>query len=97
MKYCAHCGKQVVEEAVVCIHCGCPVGSTNGGNQTSGVVDTPNAGLNLLAFFIPLVGLILFCATHSQTPKKANQIGSFALIGFIINCTIFMILAMSNY
>ena len=26
MKYCSHCGKELMDEAVVCIKCGCPVG-----------------------------------------------------------------------
>ncbi|MBE6597880.1 MAG: hypothetical protein E7638_00395 [Ruminococcaceae bacterium] len=25
MKYCTHCGAQIHEEAVVCVHCGCSV------------------------------------------------------------------------
>lgn len=26
MKYCSKCGQQIHDEAVVCVHCGCPVG-----------------------------------------------------------------------
>ena len=29
MKYCSHCGKEVVDEAVVCPFCGCKVNSSN--------------------------------------------------------------------
>lgn len=25
MKYCTHCGKQIMDEAVICVGCGCPV------------------------------------------------------------------------
>ena len=28
MKYCSHCGKQIMDEAVICVHCGCPVDNT---------------------------------------------------------------------
>ena len=28
MKYCAHCGKQLLDQAVVCPNCGCRVDST---------------------------------------------------------------------
>ncbi|MBR6702467.1 MAG: zinc-ribbon domain-containing protein, partial [Clostridia bacterium] len=27
MKFCIHCGAQIMNEAVICIHCGCPVRS----------------------------------------------------------------------
>ena len=32
MKYCTHCGKELLDEAVICIGCGCAVGEQN--NQT---------------------------------------------------------------
>ena len=25
MKYCIHCGAEIMDEAVVCVHCGCSV------------------------------------------------------------------------
>ena len=27
MKYCTHCGKELLDEAVICVHCGCSVKS----------------------------------------------------------------------
>ena len=56
--------------------------------------DIPNGGLNVLSFFIPLVGLILYCTMQGRTPRKANQIGVFALVGFIINLVIIIALSM---
>ena len=32
MKYCTHCGKELLDEAVICVGCGCEVGGQN--NQT---------------------------------------------------------------
>lgn len=29
MKYCTHCGKELFDEAVICVGCGCPVAGTN--------------------------------------------------------------------
>ncbi len=29
MKYCTHCGKELLDEAVVCVGCGCPAGEQN--------------------------------------------------------------------
>ena len=55
MKYCSQCGKELVDEAVVCPNCGCAVQA-----PVSQQEDKPSTGLNILAFLFPLVGLILF-------------------------------------
>ncbi len=39
MKYCSHCGKEIADEAVVCIGCGCAVPNTQI-NTTSSATDT---------------------------------------------------------
>ena len=83
-----------MDEAVVCTNCGCAVnGANNLTNATAGE-DIPNGGLNLLSFFIPIVGLILYCTMYSKTPRKAKQIGIFALIGFIINLVLTIALSL---
>lgn len=48
------------------------------------VVDKKSTGLNILSFFIPLVGLILYLTQKDQTPIKAKGCGKAALIGFIL-------------
>lgn len=83
MKYCNNCGKELMDEAIVCTNCGCAVNGAN--NIKSASYDTPNYGLNTLGFFIPIVGLIMYCTMQAQTPRKANQIGLFSLIGFVVN------------
>lgn len=91
--FCAKCGKEIKDEAVVCTNCGCAVnGANNIANVTVGE-DTPNGLLNVLGFLVPLAGLIMFCVMQGKTPRKANQIGLFSLIGFIIN--FILIIAMS--
>ena len=94
MKYCTHCGKELMDEAVVCMNCGCAV---NGANSIKGAIagdDVPNGGLNILSFFIPLAGLIMFCTMQGRTPRKAKQIGIFALVGFVINIVLLVILSL---
>lgn len=78
MKYCSHCGKEIMDEALICIYCGCAV--DNKGTD----IDIPSTGLNILALFFPIIGLIMFLVFHDKTPNKANKIGKFALIGFCI-------------
>ena len=46
--------------------------------------DIPSTGLNVLAFFLPLVGLILYLVYVDSTPRRAKDIGKWALIGFIV-------------
>ena len=55
MKYCSQCGKELVDEAVVCPNCGCAVQAP--ANQQE---DKPSTGLNILVFLFPVIGLILF-------------------------------------
>lgn len=76
MKYCSHCGKEIMDAAVVCPSCGCAVAST------PAIDDEPSTGLNILGFLIPILGLILFIVYNGKSPTKAKAIGKWALIGF---------------
>ena len=67
MKYCTHCGNQLLDEAIVCPKCGCAVG----GAIISRMEDVPSSGLNVVSFLFPIVGLICYAAMHATTPKKA--------------------------
>ena len=79
MKYCSQCGKELVDEAVVCPSCGCAVQA-----PVSQQEDKPSTGLNILAFLFPVIGLILFLCFQKTTPVRAKAIGKWALIGFIV-------------
>lgn len=79
MKYCSQCGKELVDEAVVCPSCGCAVQAP--ANQQE---DKPSAGLNILAFLFPVIGLILFLCFQNTTPVRAKAIGKWALDGFVV-------------
>ena len=79
MKYCSQCGKELVDEAVVCPNCGCAVQAPVNPQE-----DKPSTGLSILAFLFPLVGLILFLCFQKTTPVRAKAIGKWALIGFIV-------------
>lgn len=85
MKYCSHCGKQIMDEAVMCPSCGCKVESM--------VQDEPNKGLNVIAFLLPVIGAIMYLIYHEKEPKKAADIGKWALYGvaFVIICYILLV------
>ncbi|MFV0497043.1 MAG: zinc-ribbon domain-containing protein [Candidatus Fimivivens sp.] len=81
--FCKNCGKEIDEKAVVCLHCGVAV-------QGSYLEDKPSTGLNVLAFFIPIVGLILSVTTKKTKPKKAKSLLNWSLagVGFNVVCYI---------
>ena len=83
MKFCSKCGKEIHDDAVMCIHCGCSV--VNADNPVLTEPDAPNAGFAVLGFFIPIVGLILYLVNKDKTPKKAKSAGKGALIGFCVS------------
>ena len=90
MKFCSKCGKEIMDEAVICIHCGC---STTNNNVTRDVTDAPNTGFAVLGFFVPMVGLILYILNKETAPLKAKSAGKGALSGFITSTILSIILS----
>lgn len=88
MKFCSHCGKEIMDEAVMCPHCGCAVASMNAtptpAPPPAASADAPNAGFAVLGFFFPLVGLIMYLVMHGDKPLAAKSAGKGALIGAIV-------------
>lgn len=83
MKFCSHCGNEVLDEAIVCPKCGCRVDYANAAmsyRQVPSPDDAPNAGYAVLGFFIPLVGLILYLIWEKDYPQRAKSAGKGALI-----------------
>lgn len=87
MKYCSKCGHQIEDEAVVCIHCGCLI--TN--KPIPKAEDDNSPGFNILSFFIPIVGLILYLVWNKEQPIKAKGVGVSAIAGFVLNLIIICI------
>ena len=75
MKFCSHCGKEVMDDAVICMNCGCQVGDTMS-SQTNG----SNVGLVVLSVLIPIVGIILAIVNWKKAPKLAKSCLTAALI-----------------
>ena len=88
MKFCSKCGKEILDEAVVCPGCGCAVTSAPQSNQATyqgynpPVVDEVNIGLCVLAALIPIFGVIYWPLKHNETPKKAKACGITALVSW---------------
>ena len=54
--------------------------------------DQNSTGLNVLSFLIPLIGLILYLVYQKEQPVKAAGIGKWALIGFVVDVIILLVL-----
>lgn len=78
--YCANCGNQIDDKAVVCVHCGTQVKSLK-----QNALDRPNFGFALLGFFVPLAGLILYLVYQDTAPMRAKSAGKGALWGVIVS------------
>ncbi len=83
MKFCEKCGKEIMEEAVICPNCGCAVASAKA-TVVAEHEDKANIGLCVLAALIPLFGIIYWPLKHKETPKKAMACGVTAIIAWAI-------------
>ena len=78
--YCKNCGALVDENSLYCNKCGTRLDNTQ---SVSVSEDRSSFGFALLGFFVPLAGLIFFLIYESKKPKRAKSAGKGALIGFI--------------
>lgn len=94
MKFCSKCGKEIMDDAVICMNCGCAVE-----NQplAQNAVDEVSVGLCVLSFLIPLFGIIYWPVKHKETPKKAQACGVTAIVSWIIWFVIYAIIFSSMY
>lgn len=83
MKFCSKCGKEIMEEAVICVHCGCEIADKSQSNEVK-EVDEVSVGLCIVAALIPLFGLIYWPVKHKATPKKAQACGITAIVAWVI-------------
>ncbi len=84
--YCKNCGNEIHDEAVVCIHCGCPVDAQN--NQSKPTVKTNVLALVgfILSFFVPIAGLICSILGYKRADSEFGGNGkSFAIAGTVIS------------
>ena len=76
--YCRNCGKEINENAVICMNCGCVTG-----NMKPAWQDAPSVGYAILGFFLPLIGFILYLTWKREFPLRARSAGKGTLIGVI--------------
>ena len=87
--FCKKCGKEILDDAVICVHCGCSTQENQ--NVTVNSNDAPSTGMAVLGFFIPLAGLIIWLINKETKPLMAKSAGKGALAGFIVSTVISII------
>ncbi len=93
MRYCRDCGSVVNEDNNYCPSCGAllhTVPSQSTTPNTTKSEDGNNPGLNVLSFFIPLVGLILYLIWMTDYPIRAKGCGKWALVSVIIGIVLWI-------
>lgn len=89
MAYCSNCGREINDNAPVCVNCGAAQNQTNPTyTQNTQPQQTPvdNGGFlwGLLGCCIPIVGLVLFLVWKDTKPKTAKAAGIGALVSVAI-------------
>ena len=96
MKYCTKCGNEMLDEAVVCVKCGCmatPVQQQQTAVQPQpSPADQKSFGFATLCFFFPVIGLILYLVWKKEFPLKAGSCGKGALIGLIVSIVLYVVM-----
>ena len=106
MKYCRNCGKEMKESEKFCKYCGCPVDPTIVNNSMiyqSNNYQTPNipnyvgysnevnGGIVLLAFLIPIVGLVLALYEKEKRPQEASACLTAAIVAFVLYVALILV------
>lgn len=75
MAFCGKCGKEIDDEAVICVHCGCPTGvQAAPAAPTVDMVSTATTGEKVLSFLIPIAGIILYCVNKDKKAKSGKDL-----------------------
>ena len=89
MKFCQHCGKEILDEAVICSGCGCSVSAKNNLLVTE-IDESINVGFVILAAFSPLFGFIYWVVKEKTRPRCARACGIAAIISLVISVVLLM-------
>ena len=102
--FCQKCGKEINDEAVICVGCGCPVKGTEYDTKNEVKVDKPERESSstastalIFAFLIPIVGLIMGIvgATKYKSPVYRHRCISAIVISVIVWIISFVVLILA--
>lgn len=76
MAFCRKCGKEINDDAVMCVHCGCATEKAARTNTNQNPDYDPYSGADfvevLLSVLIPIAGIILYVVKKDTRPKAAK-------------------------
>ena len=91
MKFCQHCGKELLDEAVICPGCGCAVQAPNAVVPAEQEVDeSVSTGLVVLSVLIPLFGIVYWPVKAKTRPKCAKACGIAGIISWAVSFVLLM-------
>lgn len=92
--FCPNCGKEINDNAVVCIHCGA---STN--SKKTNLVDNPSHLAGAVSCCFPVVGLILYFLWKDEKPESASLVCKWmigGIIAWVIIYVLFFIIGLAG-
>lgn len=96
MKYCAHCGTELLDEAVICPACGCPAQENQVQNAEDNSVGLGTASI-VSGIFIPLAGFICGGIGLSRAKKFSNETGKKrCTIGLVVSAVAWVVSMVIN-
>lgn len=81
MKYCTHCGKEIEDEAVVCVHCGCATNDNKAKPQNNSLGKVALVFMILGCVFMP-ISIWSKCFDYFETAETIIV----GIIGLIFGC-----------
>lgn len=76
--FCNNCGKEINDNAAVCVNCGVATGN---GNEK---LDNPSNIAGAVSCCFPIVGLILYFIWKDEKPKSAKMVCNWMLGGIAV-------------
>ena len=89
MKYCAHCGKEIIEDAVICTNCGCLVHPVKTHTQPKQVGKMAMTGFILSMIGVAVSAIVIFILTAANNSDRVTTVN--VIVPILI---IFLIVAM---
>lgn len=80
---CKNCGKEINDKELICPNCGIAQKQKQNGKQGRFLWE-------ILGFFIPFIGLILFLGWRKSKPKVAKAVGKGVLINITLSIFLFI-------
>ena len=82
MKYCRQCGKELLDEAVICPHCGCATGYEAASDEKA------SFWWILVAILFPIIGVIYSIVEWHRKPNAAKTVLIVSIIVWILGIII---------